>query len=281
MRQPVAVGFYPQESDQLRRKIKQYFSQINVLNFKARGIIVPHAGYPYSGETASYAYKAISKAEIGADENSDYKRVVLLGTNHSGLGRNISISKQSWKTPLGEVNTDQKYIEQICDQTSAVVDESAHQKEHSIEVQLPFLQHIFSENDLKIVPISIKSNITQKERRELGEFLNNPSNLLIASSDLIHYGANYRYMPADDGVEFVKKKDIEFINSVKSYNIEKVVKIGEETTICGYQPISIMLNSLKDNDLKFKLLKHTTSYEKTQDEQNIVGYCSAAFLQEK
>jgi len=275
VRRPAARGFYPSQPDQLEDTLRQLLEEAEVTgNWEERikGLIVPHAGYPYSGKTAAYAYKAL--------QGEDYSDIVLLGPNHSGRGRRFSLSLADWETPLGTVKNNTGLSQKILDQSELIeANEQAHRREHSIEVQLPFLQTVLGE--FKITPISfIHRSLELEELREIARairrhIIGNKQALVIASSDLIHYGENYGYMPEDNGLSFVENKDRDFIELLKGKKFEKVLEMGRETTICGYAPITVLLYLLKDENVE--LLDHSTSYDVTGDANNIVGYGSLAF----
>ena len=143
-RMPAVAGqFYPGTKEELERTLRMLFrnEQIKQLAYEA---IVPHAGYIYSGKVAAKVFAKIKKAET----------FVILSPNHTGLGSEISVSESaSWVTPLGELSVNIKLAEEIVSNSSANFDELAHIEEHSIEVLLPFIQHLFKK--ASIVPITI------------------------------------------------------------------------------------------------------------------------------
>lgn len=275
VRKPTAYGFYPSQRDRLRSTIAKLLQQASSearREEKVKGLIVPHAGYPYSGKTAAYAYQALKEDK--------YEEVVLLGPNHSGRGQRFSLSLSDWKTPLGKVENNKELGENILDESDAIRnDEQAHRREHSIEVQLPLLQTVLDE--FKITPISfIHRSLELEELRDVARsirryIISNKNSLVIASSDLIHYGDKYGYKPEDNGLSFVENKDRDFIELLRAKKFEEVLEFGRETTVCGYAPIIVLLYILKDKDIE--LLDHSTSYEVTGDASNIVGYSSLAF----
>lgn len=272
-REPVAIGFYPGDPDELRDTVEELLEESKVQDIVSKGLVVPHAGYSFSGDTASYAYKTLKGRYID--------KVIMLGPNHYGTGYKISISDQKWKNPLGVVKPDKEIIEKIVENSDAEIDNSAHKREHSLEVQIPFLQVVLE--DFEIVPISIRhDSLNPADMETLGEAISSvldDNTLVIASSDLIHFGPNYRYMPVNsEQPEFVKEKDTEFIDKVVQFDPEGVIKIGEDTTVCGYGAITALIHSLDDRCEKASLLKHKTSFEKTEDRNNIVGYASIAFF---
>src|SRR5660397_179031 len=141
MRAPAVSGqFYPRNKNDLDREISRCFEGVPADDKQVLGAVVPHAGYIYSGNTAAYVYSMLPEADT----------FVILGPNHTGYGSPVSVSSENWSTPLGEVGSDNEFIKAL-PKRIIDTDETAHKYEHSIEVQLPFLQHRFS--DFKIVPI--------------------------------------------------------------------------------------------------------------------------------
>src|SRR5665811_168566 len=141
MRAPAVSGqFYPSSKKELDRQISRCFESVPSGEKPVLGAVVPHAGYIYSGNTAAYVYSVLPEADT----------FVLLGPNHTGQGSPVAVSSEKWSTPLGEVSSDIELIKAL-PKKIIDMDENAHRYEHSIEVQLPFLQHRFS--DFKIVSI--------------------------------------------------------------------------------------------------------------------------------
>ena len=139
MRAPAVSGqFYPRNKNDLDREISRCFDGVQAGQKPVLGAVVPHAGYIYSGNTAAHVYSMLPEADT----------FVLLGPNHTGYGSPVSVSSEIWSTPLGEVDSDIEFIKAL-PRRIIDTDETAHKYEHSIEVQLPFLQHLF--HDFKIV----------------------------------------------------------------------------------------------------------------------------------
>jgi len=259
----VAGTFYPSNPEKLKNIIKSFFGD----NFKINteklippmGVIVPHAGYIYSGETAAKAYKKIFEKGIA-------KRVFLLGPNHTGLGSKISIFKNGfWETPFGKIKVDEKASGKILKDLDNYNDEYAHLNEHSLEVQLPFLQYAMG-NDFEIVPICMMDQSLETSKN-LGKILANiieAGDLVIASSDMNHYESHEKTILKDEKViETLKKMNLqEMYDTIRRYNI----------SMCGYGPVAVLL-SIGFSDIE--IIDHTTSGEKSGDYEAVVGYISA------
>ncbi|NUU99608.1 dioxygenase [Marinitoga sp. 1154] len=270
-RYPVVAGtFYPENKKELLEMISEYFPNTdkpdnNNLDdnkeknyIKPTGLISPHAGYIFSGKTASYGYYEIFK-------KGKIKSVIIIGPNHTGIGPNISVYPEgTWITPLGELKID-KMAKTIVEKLEISGDYSAHQYEHSIEVQLPFLQYLYG-NTFKIVPIILgdQSLYTSKKLAEILNELMKDGILIIASSDLNHY----------ENHEITMKKGEMLINAIQRKNPELLYEKVKQYSItaCGYGCINTLLYM---NFEKVKILNHTTSATAFGDYDRTVGYLSA------
>ena len=279
MKRPPAVAgqFYPSDPAKLLHMIEWAFKsagfpEIPKPNFlgprKIKGLMVPHAGYMYSGPTAAKAYQAI--AEDGIPET-----FIIIGPNHVGLGGPISIMKRGvWETPLGGVELDSELgamIEENCELIKE--DAVAHRFEHSIEVQIPFLQAIYG-NEFKIVPIIMLAQDLQTSRL-LGKAISEVVSLsgrdvvIIASSDLTHY---------EPQIE-AKRKDSFVLLALEKMSEDAVYKrvVELNVSMCGYGPVMAMLVSSKSlGGKKAAILDYRTSGDVTGDLSAVVGYASAA-----
>lgn len=142
MREPVVAGqFYPSNPKELKKEIRKCFKGIEVSSHDLIGAVAPHAGYSFSGHVAAHVYARIPSADT----------YIIIGPNHTGYGSPISASADTWSTPLGEIRTDGDLIKALAG-SIIDVDELAHRFEHSIEVQLPFLQYTL-DHDFEILPI--------------------------------------------------------------------------------------------------------------------------------
>ncbi|MCK4348205.1 MAG: AmmeMemoRadiSam system protein B, partial [Thermoplasmatales archaeon] len=177
----VAGAFYEGDGSRLQKQLKECFSGISIEEKEnVLGAVVPHSGYMYSGSVAASAYAKLPRADT----------FVILGPNHQGIGSLIAVSEDTWVTPLGEVEVDKSFVDAL-PKRIIDVDETAHKYEHSIEVQLPFLQFLFDKN-FQFVPICMSLS-DEDTAREIGEDLANTiakfekKVVVIASSDFTHY----------------------------------------------------------------------------------------------
>ncbi|RLF31860.1 MAG: AmmeMemoRadiSam system protein B, partial [Thermoplasmata archaeon] len=255
----VAGHFYEGERERLMKEIKNCFlkgtgalPEVKRGAGKIKGIVVPHAGYEYSGYVAACAYREIARDGFP-------RKCIILGPNHQGIGTTVAIMTDGeWETPLGTVpiaDDAKKYCTGIIEN-----DEIAHQYEHSIEVQLPFLQ--FLSNDFSFIPVCIgwqEWDIV----REVGDILSQADDVLfIASSDFSH--VDFSGFPSEREVdEQVKKKDMMAIGEILNLDakglVETVRRYG--ITMCGYGAVAAMLQALKGKATGARLLRYATSYD--------------------
>ena len=279
MRLPVVAGqFYPEDKEKLIDTIRACFlSKFGPEGLPGRkiksvkAVIVPHAGYFYSGPCAASAYK-----EIAESSNPDV--FVLLGPSHSGFSSSISV--QDWLTPLGVVRADKELGRRFSELSGIPVDSEAHKNEHSIEVQLPFLQFIV--DNPVILPIMIAENCDYKEVAEaLRSALTESKKraIIICSSDFTHFGKNYGFVPFKENVqEKMYELDKGAIEPILAQSPEDFLNYIDKTgaTICGRWPIAVLLYFLKKSDAQ--LLKYYTSADITDSDYDIaVGYASIQF----
>ena len=230
--------------------------------------MVPHAGYQYSGAIASRGYCKIV-------ENGFPEVFIIISPNHTGFGSEISVfNGGEWITPLGNVEVDGEFADTIIESSDiASADFTAHIREHSIEVQLPFLQY-FS-NDFKIVPITmgtqtfVTSNDLANAIFEAANKLNK-SYCVIASTDLSHFNNQEKANKVDGFV----LEDIEEMNEFKLF--EEVVQYN--ITMCGYGPVmtTISISKRCGKDAS-EILAYGTSGDVTGDLTSVVGYASGIF----
>lgn len=282
-REPSAAGqFYEENFIGLEEQIKGCFHHRlgpGALPIKKRkGIlkaaIVPHAGYMFSGPCAAWAYKEIAESEI-----SDI--YVLIGPNHSGAGSSASI--EDWKTPFGFIKTDKDFVREIGQNTDIQINDSYHENEHSVEVQLPFLQYVNKEflKQMKFAAITLSNDI------DIKKFANDLKKIIIKSkkkitfiisSDFVHYGANYNYKPfifdVDDKLKELDSEAFKLILEKKPEDfLDYIKKTG--ATICGYLSIYLLLKLIDDE--KGRLLMYYNSSEISGDKKNTVSYASIIF----
>ena len=275
MRNAVVAGsFYEGSEGSLRKQIEQCFlhrvgpgtlpEKRGVERRHVLGLVSPHAGYAYSGPVAAHGF-----LQVALEEPPEV--VVILGPNHRGIGSGIALSAQDmWETPLGCVETDKSTGERIIPAVhGARWDDTAHGLEHSLEVQLPFLQYIFG-CGFKIVPIAMMWQDLATSRN-VGEAvaaaIEGKQGLIIASSDFTHYESH----------AVATKKDnlaLEAIINMDGKQLERVV-MAHDISMCGPGPIVAMLTACETLGAnKPALLKYATVGDITGDYSRVVGYAS-------
>ncbi|MGB6370285.1 MAG: MEMO1 family protein [Atribacterota bacterium] len=275
LRRPAVAGsFYAGDSKSLNIQIENCFlhkigpGELPLVNPKKEnniiGLISPHAGYMYSGPVAANGFY-----KIALDGKPD--TIIILGPNHRGFGEDVSIiAEGKWKTPLGELEIDTEMAEDILKNSEIIKnDKKAHQYEHSIEVQLPFIQYIFG-NNIKFVPICMTRqdiNTDIKIAQSICSSVVDKSILIIASSDFTHY----------EPQEYAKNIDKQAIDAILKFNPQKLYDIiyRQNLTMCGPGPITAMLIACKTlGAKKAELLKYATSGDVSGMYEQVVGYAS-------
>jgi MEMO1 family protein len=277
-RPPAQSGtFYPDTEGALRTQIHNCFlhplGPRSIPSIPAQrddelvGIVVPHAGYDYSGPVAANSYYRL--ASSGLRES-----VIILGPNHTGYGSGVStMTDGQWATPLGDVPLDKSLASSITRLSGLIdVEEEAHKREHSIEVQLPFLQFIYPRR-FQFVPICMMLQDLETSM-EIGDAIAKASTktgaMLIASSDWTHY----------EPQEAAKKKDMLAIEAVLEIDEKKFHDTIEENQVsaCGYGPVTAVMHACKILGAKHaKLLSYQTSGDTAGDKRSVVGYAAIAF----
>jgi len=230
-------------------------------------MVCPHAGYMYSGPVAAHAY-----ARLATDGKPDH--IVILGPNHTGYGSGLSMMTEGvWDMPMGGVQVDSELAQRIARFAKLIdVDESAHKYEHSIEVQLPFLQYLYG-SEFKFVPICMMMQDLETSR-EVGDAVAmalEGRGLIIASTDLTHY----------EPQGSAEKKDrmvIDAITRLDEAGLASVID-AQSVSMCGYGPVMAAIVAAKRLDAaRAELLKYATSGDVTGDASQVVGYASAVLI---
>ncbi len=270
IRESIAAGsFYPDEPEELRKQIKDFLNNTEAYDLKnIKSIICPHAGYIYSGQVAAYSYRQVS--------DKKFDSILIIAPSHSDYFNYISIfNGDAYATPLGTVTIDGKRAGKLVDNSPYIkLSGDGHLNEHSIEVQLPFLQVLF--NDLKIVPIVMGEQNLQNIH-ELGDTIGNlfkdDNILIVASTDLSHYHSYDSAVTLDSRVK-------ELINSFDVVNLSSKFFNGS-VEMCGGGPvISAMIASKIMGANSSKVLEYKNSGDITGDKSAVVGYLSAVIYQE-
>ena len=262
----VAGQFYPETGAALKSEIAGLLLAKDKPKEKAIGILVPHAGYMYSGHVAASVYSCIEIPDT----------VIILGPNHTGMGETFSLFKEgSWHTPLGDVDIDENIAGAILAKCKYVKEDTkAHLFEHSLEVQLPFLQYL--KKDVMIVPM-VLSAYNMEAYQDLAAAIvsaikqTHKSALIVASSDMTHYEIQ----------EIAEKKDKVAIEAILKLSETQLISSIEQLSIsmCGYIPAVVMLIAAKALGAKSaRLVKYQTSGDATGDYEAVVGYAGVTII---
>lgn len=263
MRRPAVAGtFYPDNPELLSEDLTQ---RIRILENKKSviALISPHAGYFYSGICAGKGFGAINIPD----------RVIVLGVNHSGIGASLAIDgHDSWDMPMGQVEIDSQLRDQLASKSDLfIIEENSGINEHSIEVQIPFLQYL--NPNVKILPIllsRVNYNELEAGAIELSHLIKHNSNkdiLIVASTDMSHYVS----------ASFGEIKDQMAIEKIRGLNPKGLldVVVKEKISMCGVYPVVMSLiaaNELGANETQ--VIEYTNSGEASGDYDQVVGYLS-------
>jgi hypothetical protein len=266
IREPIVAGqFYPGSPSSLEKQISGFIDK-KAAKEDVIGLVSPHAGYMYSGAVAGAVISRIKLKDT----------FIIMGPNHTGYGKPFSIMTEgAWKTPLGEVNIDSRLAKQILEASQNLEeDQVAHLHEHSIEVQIPFLQYL--KKDFKIVPI-VLSHAPRAAYKEIGKAIakaikeSKSEAVILASSDMTHY----------EPQESAKRKDTQAINAILELNEDELLNRIERLniTMCGYAPAATLISAAKELGAKrAELVKYQTSGDVTGDYSSVVGYAGVILM---
>jgi AmmeMemoRadiSam system protein B len=256
----VAGTFYPGEPDRLRRAVSELLGpEADSAHPAPKAVIVPHAGYIYSGEIAASGYRRLSA------DAAQVKRIVLMGPAHRVHVRGLAApSVAAFATPLGRMAVDQEAIATLADLPQVVIDDDAHAFEHSLEVQLPFLQRLFPE--AKIVPFAIGATTAAAVAQVIARLWGGAETRFVISSDLSHYES---YAAA------------QAIDQATAALIERFAgeRIGPDQA-CGCNAIAGMLARAKTAGLRIERLDLRNSGDTAGPRDRVVGYGAWALTPE-
>jgi len=278
VRRPTQAGsFYEGNAEALRAQIKRCFldefgpKKQPIVNEngprKLIGVVCPHAGYMYSGAVAANAYYALA-----CDGKPD--TVVILGPNHTGYGSGLAVVNEGfWRTPLGDVEVNGELANSIVREARVVdVDELAHRFEHSVEVQLPFLQYVYG-SGFRFVPMCFQMQdlaSVVEVGKALAKVLAGKNAVVVASSDMTHYEPQ-RNAAAKDRLAL---KAVEAMDEKGFYSVIE----EQSVTACGYGPIAALIVAAKGLGAKeAELLCYKTSGDVSGDYSSVVGYAAVCF----
>jgi AmmeMemoRadiSam system protein B/AmmeMemoRadiSam system protein A len=274
VRRPAVAGaFYPLDKQRLKEKIRGFLDSAEKINIDGTviAIVVPHAGYDYSGEVAAYSYKQLEGRMINT--------AVIICNSHTGYFSGIAIdAADAWQTPLGLVNIDNDLADRLVNAHEEIkYNSELHRRDHTIEVQVPFLQALLKEN-FKIVPI-LFGNTYDDTYKELAQLLSEnlgKDDIVIVSTDMSHYpGYEDANMIDRETLQIIKERDIprleDHIRKVKGQDIK-----GEETLCCGIDGVKTIMELSKILDgVRIEVLHYANSGDvDIGDKARVVGYGS-------
>lgn len=270
----LAGRWYEADKDKLTVEIDGYLAKAEAPPLEhVQAIIVPHAGYRYSGPIAAHGYKQVA--------GKHFSRIVVMGpSHHLPMGNVASVPDAThYATPLGEVPLDTDFIAALLKHPQFKCIPGADTEEHSVQIQIPLLQRAVG--DFKLVPMVV-GQLDADTTRAMAKVLTgliDADTLVVASSDFTHYGPNYDYLPFKDDVENnLKKLDMGAWECIQKKDpgafADYVRRTGD--TICGYSPIGVLLAALPPES-EPHLLKYDTSGRITGDTTNSVSYLAIAF----
>ena len=272
VRLPSVSGmFYPEDPVLLRKDIEAYLkgAEVEPISGRVHAIVSPHAGYVYSGQVAAFAYKAVSALEVDS--------VIVIAPSHRAYFEGIALWETgSFRTPLGDIRIDEKGAGELLETRDVfTANRNVHKAEHSLEVQLPFLQCVFK--DVLLLPLlmgAATEELYEKASDVLKEMiLASPSRyLIVASTDLSHY---YPYASA-------VKIDAVTVEHLRNFDIGAMVRDtrSEKAQACGAGPmITAMMAARKLGAGTGRVLKYANSGDVSGDRSGVVGYVSAIFFE--
>lgn len=276
VRQPAVAGqFYPSDEKELAGQVDDFLAKASPEKPAGAilGLIVPHAGYQFSGQIAAHGFKQL--------QDQDIETVILIGNSHRAYFDGAAIYSQGYfKTPLGEVEIDSELAQAIIKENKRIkVDADAHTQEHSLEVEVPFLQRILK--NFKLVPILMGSGSMEDVKILAGAISKNIAGknvLIIASSDMSHY-------PPYDRANYADKKTYQAILTGQADKLESAIAqleqeniAGAQTFLCGKDAVEVLMLVMQDLEAKdIRLVKYANSGDTGGDKSQVVGYSAIGF----
>ena len=260
IRQPAVAGmFYPADSVELREMVQGFLAHASRDGRLPKAIITPHAGLIYSGPIAASAYARLYAGQ------AQIERVVLLGPSHRVPFHGLAITDaESFRTPLGDIEVDQESLAQIDDLPQVNLLPAAHESEHSLEVQLPFLQLVL--NDFKLLPLVVGEASGEEVAEVLQRLWGGPETLIVISSDLSHY---HDYLTA-------QKMDRATSEAIVTLHPESI----DYEDACGRIPVKGLLNRARREGLEGELVDLRNSGDTAGPRNQVVGYGAYVFTQQ-
>ncbi len=273
LRSALAGSWYSDNAEALRAQLKAFYQKAETAPRQDLiALILPHAGYSYSGQTAVAGIKTIGR---------QYDRIVVIGPSHSVAMEEIfSVPRVThYETPLGQIPLDVEFISQLLEYPVFQNIPLAHQHEHSVQIEAPLLQ--FKDLNFKLVPI-VAGDCSLETIRSAAAILRgliDEQTLMVVSSDFVHYGASYGYVPFTDNIpEQIKSLDMGAFKFIEAIDGQGFLDYQRSTgaTICGRVPIALLLSML-DKSSKVEMIEYATSGELEGDYSRSVSYLSIVF----
>ncbi len=260
VRQPAVAGlFYPLDARQLLQDVQQLMVNAEKHEITPKALIVPHAGYLYSGAIAATAYATLGSiaANIG--------RVILLGPTHRIAVHGLALPGADYfSTPLGSVKVDTEAVQTILNLPQVIVSSEAHELEHSLEVQLPFLQHVLG--DFSVLPLAVGMASALEVAEVLDKVWSGDETLIVVSSDLSHY------------LPYATAKQVD------SATVRSILQLKQPIAhnhACGGTPVSGLIVAAQKHNLQPQLLDLRNSGDTAGSHDQVVGYAAIAFSEYK
>lgn len=256
IRPPAIAGiFYPASKTELERTIRKLLSDSNVeFGPKIKACIVPHAGLIYSGSTAAKVYSILNSQKLDS-----FEHILIIGPSHRKYFSGLAVPSCSvFETPLGQVKVDTKLIEKLLKLEFVIQDDAAHQYEHCLEIQLPFLQTI--SDNLKITPMLFSDTSVSEIATVIEKLSEEENTLIIVSSDLSHF---HDYQTA-------VSIDSQTSQMIERFNYTDI----SSHQACGSTAIKGLLKAANSNNLNIKKISLCNSGDTAGDKSRVVGYGS-------
>ncbi len=273
---PIAGSWYPGTSGEIKGLVNNFLKNTELPEIKGRpvGMISPHAGIQFSGQAAAYGYRAV--------EGMDINRVIIMGPSHYAPFRGVAVSgEESYQTPVGTVEVDRIITDALYGLPFFDGPRNAEIQEHSLEMQLPFLQVVL--DGFKIVPLVV-GDVSGSGYDEIAGSIKkyvDGKTLVVASSDFTHYGGRFGYVPFQKDVKKnLEDLDLGAVDRIIENDFDGYIRYLDKTgaTICGARPIGIMMKIFEEA-ADAVLLNYTTSGDILGDFTDSVSYASILFSQ--
>jgi AmmeMemoRadiSam system protein B/AmmeMemoRadiSam system protein A len=280
VRHPAVAGqFYPADAKELANQVDGFLDKTEIVNpeKKVLGLVVPHAGYVYSGQVAAWGFGQLKDASIDT--------VILIGNSHRAYFDGAAVYEKGYfKTPLGEVEIDANLAQKIISENKIIkADVKPHKEEHSLEVEVPFLQRVLK--NFKVVPILMGSGDLSDVKilaQAISKNIIGKNIMVVASADMSHY-------PLYKDANYADKKTYEAILSGSVDNLENTITALEhenitnaQTFLCAKDAVEVLMLVMQDLGVKdIKLLKYLNSGDTAGDKSQVVGYSAIAFYGER